>query len=253
MNREIEYLFPPLGVVSLVPSQTELLYYLGLDKEVVGQTLFCIHPASQHLSKPRVGGTKKLSIDKIKELNPDLIIGNKEENSKEQIEELERFFPVWMSNVKTFDEALDMIAKLGSIVSRISDAHKLVKQLTERFEKLEKDLAGKEKLKAAYLIWDNPRMAAGRNTFIDDMLNRAGFENVVTNEDERYPLIDKDKLQETDWILLSSEPFPFEKKHLEDLKRQFPQKEIRLVDGELFSWYGSRMLKAPEYFWSLRK
>src|ERR1700741_3198050 len=94
----------PQRIISLVPSQTELLFDLGLDKEVVGITKFCVHPPEWFQTKTRVGGTKQLKIDLIKQLQPDLIIANKEENVKEQIEELEKHFPVWISDVNNLED-----------------------------------------------------------------------------------------------------------------------------------------------------
>src|SRR4051812_11307667 len=116
MGNAVELEGPPSRIVSLVPSQTELLFYLGLDKEVAGITKFCIHPAEMFHSKPRVGGTKKYDFEKIRQLAPDLIIGNKEENEQKQVEELQKLYPVWMSDIRNLADALQMIRSVGELV-----------------------------------------------------------------------------------------------------------------------------------------
>ena len=117
MNRTIRLGATPRRIVSLVPSQTELLYDLGLEERVVGITKFCIHPKEWYRSKVRIGGTKNVNFDKVKTLRPDLIIGNKEENFKEDIEALEEIAPVWMSDIFTLDDSLEMINQLGSVLN----------------------------------------------------------------------------------------------------------------------------------------
>jgi len=233
----------PQRIVSLVPSQTELLFDLGLDERVVGITKFCVHPESWFRNKTRVGGTKKLRLDTIRELNPDLIIANKEENKQEDIEQLEKDIPVWASNVNDLDSALEMIEAVGEITD--SNSGKLIKEIEAGFSKL-KPIHPKKK--TLYLIWKNPYMAAGSDTFISDMLQRCGFENAIT--ERRYPELTEEQLVELnpELILLSSEPFPFKEKHIEELQELLPQAIIKLVDGEMFSWYGSRMRLALSYF-----
>lgn len=251
MNRHVEIDFPPKRIVSLVPSQTELLYDLGLDEEVVGQTVFCIHPEKSYQTKPRVGGTKKVNFDIIAKLKPDLIIGNKEENDQSQIEKLIKFYPVWMSDIKTLNDALDMIEKVGDIVDKKENAKRISNQIFIKFYSLP---ASNLHLPTVYLIWRNPYMAAGKDTFINDMLHRCGMKNVATNETFRYPEITELKLQTLNpkLILLSSEPYPFKQKHIDELNVICPEAKVILVDGELFSWYGSRLLKSVEYFLQLK-
>lgn len=237
----------PKRIVSLVPSQTELLYDLGLRDEIVGQTLFCIHPEWAHQSKERVGGTKKLNLEKIRALQPDLIIGNKEENERTQIETLAEEFPVWLSDIKNLDEAIDMIQQIGALVNRKQEANQLLDQILKSFKALPTLSRSK---KVAYFIWHKPWMAAGYNTFISDMLERCGWENVFLSLDSRYPEISDEAIKNSgaEIILLSSEPFPFKEKHCIEMQTLLPQAKVLLVDGELFSWYGSRLLKSTEYF-----
>jgi len=240
MNRLVSVEFPPKRIVSLVPSQTELLYDLGLKEEVVGQTLFCIHPSEMHVIKPRVGGTKKLKMDVIHDLKPDLIIGNKEENEKEQIEYLMQHYPVWMSDILDIPDALDMIRKVGELVNREREAEKLATEIAQGLS----EFTLIEKGRAAYFIWREPYMAAGRNTFIHDMLMKLGYTNVFEEKKSRYPVISNEDLirANPEFILLSSEPYPFKLKHIDELQNICPEAKIHLVDGEKFSWYGSRLL-----------
>ncbi len=247
MGRQVEVPLNPKRIISLVPSQTELLYDLGLNEEIVGQTLFCIHPKEMHETKQRVGGTKKLKIDKIKALNPDLIIGNKEENVKEQIDELEAEFPVWMSDVKTIDDAFWMMKQIGELAGKNNEAIQLVVDIKLAFETIPK--ANKS---AIYLIWQKPFMAAGCDTFIHEIMQKAGIQNLATTI--RYPelTVTEIKTLTPDLLLLSSEPFPFAEKHIFELQPHFPNSKLMLVDGEMFSWYGSRMLSAAKYLHSLK-
>jgi ABC-type Fe3+-hydroxamate transport system substrate-binding protein len=238
--------YPPTRIISLVPSQTELLFDLGLREEVVGITKFCIHPEEWFHAKKRVGGTKTLHFDIIRDLNPDLIIANKEENTREQIEELAAIFPVWTSDIKTIDDALSMITKVGDLTGRKEQAGKLVSEIRTGFQGLLQVESGNKKV--AYYIWRNPWMIAGGDTFISDMLKACGWENVFSGID-RYPEITLDLLKEMqpELVLLSSEPYPFKEGHIEEIKIALPATKVLLADGEMFSWYGSRMKLAPEY------
>lgn len=248
MGRTISIEWPPKRIVSLVPSQTELLFDLGLDAEVVGITKFCVHPEQWFRSKRRVGGTKKLDFTKIAELKPDLIIGNKEENEEAQIKQLMEQYPVWMSDIHNLHEALGMIKELGAIVNRTQKTDVLIDNIEVNFSQLK---AGK-KLKVLYFIWKNPYMAVGTDTFINDMLSRCGLENLAGNN-SRYPELTGEEIAKLspDVILLSSEPFPFADKHIDEFKALCPNAKILLADGEYFSWYGSRLLGAPKYFQNL--
>ena len=243
MGRSIMIPTKPGRIVSLVPSQTELLYELGLADRIVGQTIFCIHP-EQHFNKAvKVGGTKKLRMDTIRQLNPDLIIGNKEENERGQISELAQEFPVWMSDIKKLGDALEMIRSIGIITSTEKTAEAIVEQIRYSFY----EITGPVKGKAVYLIWQNPWMAVGKETFIDDMLQRAGYTNAI--EASRYPELTSDYLRSLDatHVFLSSEPFPFREEHIAFINKIMPKAKVQLVDGELFSWYGSRLLKSAAY------
>ena len=247
MGRVLNVPAMPKRIVSLVPSQTELLYDLGLKDEVAGQTLFCIHPQSMHQTKPRIGGTKNFNIEKIRALQPDLIIGNKEENDKQRIEALENEFPVWMSDIKNLNDALEMIHRVGELVGKTGEASVLTTQISRAFDAIATSSAPKRTL---YLIWRKPWMAAGAHTFINDMLMRCGLINVLEDEFSRYPELSDELLRQLNpqVVLLSSEPYPFKQQHVEELQAVLPESQILCVDGELFSWYGSRLLHSVRYF-----
>ncbi len=236
----------PTRIISLVPSQTELLCDLGLDAEVIGITKFCIHPTDWFKSKTRIGGTKNVNITKAQALQPDLIIANKEENTKADIEALQQFCPVWVSDISNLSEALAMIASIGELTEKSTAANAIIRQIQTQFDAL---LPTKQSIPVLYLIWKNPYMAAGADTFIDDMLCRCGYYNVLKNV-TRYPEVDIAAFKNIPnlTVLLSSEPYPFKEKDIIALHQILPNATIHLVDGELFSWYGSRLLQAPAYF-----
>jgi ABC-type Fe3+-hydroxamate transport system substrate-binding protein len=255
LYRTIELAATPKRIVSIVPSQTELLFDLGLNDEAVGITKFCIHPTEWFRTKTRVGGTKKVNIEKIIELKPDLIIANKEENVKEDIEVLEKNVPVWISDITTLDDALMMIKSIGEVTNTNNKAIQIIDGIKNQFDTLHtlKDVESKKDLKSCcYLIWQEPYMTVGEDTFINNMLEYCGLRNVFAFQ-KRYPVIDTEALQKAkpEIVLLSSEPFPFKQKHIDELQLILPTSKILLVDGEMFSWYGSRLLKSPAYFRTL--
>ncbi len=237
------FICSPKRIISLVPSQTELLFDLGLEQEVVGITKFCIHPYRWFREKTKIGGTKKFWLDKINELKPDLIIGNKEENYPEGIEKL-REYPVWMSEVNSFSDATEMIQGVGKITDREDQADNLIGEIARAFE----GLNVRPPKSVLYLIWKDPWMAAGKNTFINSMLEKMGLVNCLM--DDRYPELSIEKIKRLDpeLIFLSSEPYPFKEIHKRELHGFFPSAEVHKVDGEMFSWYGSRLREAPRYF-----
>jgi len=256
LNRTIEFNFPPKRIISLVPSQSELLWYLGLQKELVGITKFCVHPSEMFQSVKRIGGTKTVKFEEILKLKPDLIIANKEENQQEQIEELCKHYPVYISDIYNVNDALQMIKQVGLITDRKNKSEELVSNIKERYNLFKaKNSEEKTKKRVAYLIWKNPYMAAGSATFITNMLHECGFTNVFGNHKNRYPEIEIEDLKKKnlDFVFLSSEPYPFKEKHIQELQLHLPSTRIILVDGEMFSWYGSRLLYAFDYFEELIK
>jgi ABC-type Fe3+-hydroxamate transport system substrate-binding protein len=252
LKREIQLKKIPKRIVSLVPSQTELLVDIGLEASIVGVTKFCVHPKHLRMSKAVVGGTKKINIEKIKALRPDIILCNKEENTKEIISELEDIAPIHISDIYNLDDCFELINMYGEIFDIKRTTSTLVSNIKLERETFQVQLQNKAKLKVAYFIWKAPWMVAASENFIDVMINEAGFSNVFEAE-KRYPEIDLDnsKLKSADVIFLSSEPFPFKNDDLVELQSQFPNKTIKIVDGELFSWYGSRLLRSYNYFQTL--
>ncbi len=240
----------PRRIISLVPSITELLSAFDLDNEVIGITKFCIFPKKWFRSKTRVGGTKNVNLARVFDLKPDLIIANKEENDKEQIESLQEKIPIWLSDIKTFEDALAMISKLGSRLQTKNKADEIVQKI--RLSKLDHNIDNTERT-AAYMIWDKPMMVAGGDTYINSMMQLAGFNNVFAQQN-RYPTVSKEELfmHKPEVLLLSSEPFPFKQKHLIKYKDILPDTKILLIDGTMFSWYGSRLVEAFPYFSTLK-
>jgi ABC-type Fe3+-hydroxamate transport system substrate-binding protein len=245
MMREVKFERIPSRIISLVPSITELLAALGLENEIAGITKFCVHPENIFRSKTRVGGTKKIDHSKIDLINPDLVVASKEENTREDIEILESKYPVWVSDVKNLDDALTMIYELGRITGKGDVAVEICKKITSNFQ----TILPLNKIKTLYLIWKNPFMAAGGDTFINEMMRFNGMQNVLQNQN-RYPELTLEEITELspELILLSSEPYPFKEKDLEEIKPALPGSIISLVDGEYFSWYGSRLIDSPAYF-----
>ena len=248
LNRTVALNYPPRRIVSLVPSQTELLDSLDLEQEVVGITKFCVEPESWFRSKTRVGGTKQVHFDRIADLQPDLILANKEENDRADIQQLEQQYPVWVSDIRTLKDALLMIRRVGEICHRSDRAVSLIQDIRQAFG-VWQEKCPQQSVTAAYFIWANPLMVAGGNTFINHLMERAGFRNVFSDL-ARYPVIEEQDLRERrpQVLLLSSEPFPFKEKHLQAWREILPDSQAVLVDGMAFSWYGSRLLTAPDYF-----
>ena len=248
MGREILIPQQPRRIVSLVPSQTELLYDLELEEHVAGITKFCVHPESWFRTKPRVGGTKQVHTDKVAALQPDLIIANKEENVKEQIEALGNIAPVWVSDIHTLPDALRMIREVGRVCDRAEKAAVIAGEIEAGFKKLHHSSIKK----ITYGIWRKPWMWAGADTFISDILQRMGWENALSGI-TRYPEISLEALAayQPELVLLSSEPYPFKEQHIAEIKAVLPAADVLLVDGEMFSWYGSRLLYAVPYLNSL--
>lgn len=234
----------PKRIVSLVPSQTEFLFDIGLEKEVIGITKFCIHPSHWLKTKTIVGGTKNVDIEKVRSLKPDLIIGNKEENTKEDIEALREMSPVWMSDIFNLEDALEMMNSIGGMVGKHEFTQELVDNIKGQFDSFKPDNL---KLSVLYLIWRKPYIGVAKDTFIDDMLKRCGFKNILADQ-TRYPVLENLSELNPDVVFLSSEPYPFKEKHIQELHEIFPNAKIKLVDGEIFSWYGSRLSKSVDYF-----
>lgn len=245
MGRSVSLSEHPQRIISLVPSQTELLYDLGLGDSVIGITKFCIHPENWCKEKTIIGGTKNFRFDVIDALQPDLILGNKEENYQEGINTLAQKYPVWMSDIYTLNDALQMINAAGSITR----THKKAKQLIQKIELNFENIPNFKGKKVAYFIWKKPYMVAANETFIHDMLEKIGLKNCFENKD-RYVVTTAEEIKQLnpDFIFLSSEPYPFKVEDYNFFRNLLPQSSVRVVDGEAFSWYGSRLVHSPSYF-----
>jgi ABC-type Fe3+-hydroxamate transport system substrate-binding protein len=222
-----------------------LLFHLGLDRTVVGITKFCIHPPAWLLSKTVVGGTKNFQLDTIDRLRPDLIIGNKEENYEAGVNALSAKYPVWMSDVVTVEDALAMIHAVAGLVDLPLQGERLANEVRQAFQAIKKY----KNSSVLYLIWRKPWMAAGAGTFIDSLLKEMGLINAA-GKYSRYPVLSAHEIGElkADYIFLSSEPYPFRQQHLKAVMEISPNSHVLCVDGEFFSWYGSRLRQAPAYF-----
>lgn len=239
-----------MRIVSLVPSQTELLYDLGLEQRIVGITKFCVHPYHFKSTKKIIGGTKKVHFEKIRLLQPDIIIANKEENTPEIVEQLRQIAPVWVTDIRTLEHNSQMITNFGTLFNCRTEARKLNDKIAYALRDFEQYITAVEPQKAAYLIWREPYMVAGDDTFINEMLKLNRFRNIYENRG-RYPeiIIQKMRIQgDPDVVFLSSEPYPFTEEHAFEVGRFTHHAKTVFVDGELFSWYGSRVLKAFPYF-----
>jgi iron complex transport system substrate-binding protein len=246
LRHEVTFHFPPRRVVSLCPSLTETLFAVGLDENtIVGRTTYCIHPAEGVQGVPVVGGTKSVDVERIRALEPDLVIAEKEENPRQVVETLAETLPVFVFDVTDFESALRAISTLGALSGRAAQAEKLVADIRAAFAQLHP----RRTQRVAYLVWRNPYMAAGQDTYIHALLERCGFENVCAPLAGRYPVITDEVLRDLapEWILLSSEPFSFDDAHVAELGAQIPTARAIRVDGEMFGWYGSRMLAAARY------
>lgn len=254
LNRKLQISEIPQRIVSLVPSQTELLVDLGLENAIVGVTKFCVHPKHLIHEKKIVGGTKQVHYDKIKSLKPDIILCNKEENTKEMISELELIAPVHISDIYTIEDSLELITMYGDLFNKVEDSEVLVDQIKLKLKNFKTIILKRPKLKVAYFIWKNPWMVAANQTFINEMLLLNNFVNVY-QDTNRYPEIALSNLKEKqpDIILLSSEPYPFKDNDIFEFKSICSESKVIIVDGEAFSWYGSRLLKALDYFQEVQK
>ncbi|WP_298479088.1 helical backbone metal receptor [uncultured Maribacter sp.] len=239
----------PFRIISLVPSETELLVDLGLEEYIVGVTKFCVHPNNIRTTKKIVGGTKNVSFKKIAALQPNIILCNKEENTKEIVHTLEKEYEVHVSNVKNIVDVLHLIEQYKNLFNCKEKASKITTNIKSELANFQKFIQNKPKVSVLYFIWKNPWMLAGKGTFINSLLAINNFSN-LSNTQERYPTITSEEIKQTtaQIILLSSEPFPFSNKHISEIRKLNISSKVILVDGEYFSWYGSRLQAAFTYF-----
>lgn len=241
----------PKRIISLVPSQTELLCDLGLEDELVGITKFCVHPFYLKSKKDVVGGTKQVHIDKIKALQPDIIIANKEENTLEIFEQLKDICPIWVTDIVTIEDNNQMIRDFGALFNKRIEAKKWVDKINFGLKDFMQFIKDKPAYDVAYFIWRDPYMVVGDGTFINELLKLNKFTNIYATREERYPEIDLKTIQadgDPELVFLSSEPYPFKEEHAFEIGRHTHHGKTIFVDGEMFSWYGTRLVKAFDYF-----
>ncbi len=240
----------PARIISLCPSQTETLFALDLEGRVVGRTRYCIHPADKVASIPVVGGTKKVDIDVVSTLAPDLIVAEKEENTREDVEKLSQIAPVYVTKNESFEEALDSIRRLGAITGKNVEAEGLVQDIVKAWAAVPK---ARRPVQVLYLIWRKPYMAAGRPTFIDAIMTRLGWENVAASLPGRYPTLEDPSVINPEIVLLCSEPYPYKAQHIPEIQSLWPQAHVERVRGDYFAWYGVRMIEAAKYLTCLQR
>ncbi|HET8752859.1 MAG TPA: helical backbone metal receptor [Salinimicrobium sp.] len=250
LGRELELVEKPKRIVSLVPSQTELLVDLGLEDALVGITKFCVHPKRLRKQIKIVGGTKKVNVEKIRALQPEIILCNKEENTEEMVQELEKIAPVHVSDIKTIQDTLNLIKNYGEIFLVQQEASAIAQKIENRLAEHLEVKKDKPEKRVAYLIWKNPWMVAGKDTFINHLLEINGLKNVFLDKNSRYPEISLEEInnRSVDVVMLSTEPYPFQEKHRNLILEKCGVQKVEIVDGEFFSWYGSRLISAFEYF-----
>jgi len=226
-------------IISLVPSLTELVIDLGLKERLVGRTRFCVHPEGEVEDIPIIGGTKNPRLDKIRDSNPGYILANREENRKEDIEELIKEYHVEVTDISTIEDALIAIYQIGKDLGVTRRSQLMTDEIAALLDKRPDE----PPIDTAYLIWRDPWMTVGRDTYIRDVMAHWKLVNVF-DDFTRYPKISLRQLRMRDpeLVLLSSEPFPFKEKHVEELENELPEARVLLADGEWFSWYGSRMI-----------
>jgi len=245
LNRPINYSFPPKRIISLAPAITETLYHLSLEDEIVGRTRFCKYPEDKVNNALNVGGTKDIKLERIHSLKPDLIIAEKEENTKEIVETLEKHYPVFVFEVQSITDSLRMVNHLGELIGRQNKA----KSLHDNIEKSFTQLPNAQQKRAAYMIWQRPYMVVGKNTYIQSLLSHMGFVNPFVQREGRYPAVTIDDLKHAklDYLLLATEPFPFQEKHVKQFKEILPNVKTVIIDGEMF-WYGAKATNIAPYF-----
>ncbi|MGF6769418.1 ABC-type Fe3+-hydroxamate transport system substrate-binding protein [Paraburkholderia sp. GAS199] len=243
-------------IVSLVPSITELLFALGLDRQIVGRTGFCVHPHNKVQQVRKVGGTKSLKVDAIRALRPTHLIVNIDENERETVEQLREFVPnIVVTHPQTPRDNLSLYALLGAIFDREQPAQQLSDALEARLREVASHAFPAQNV--LYLIWREPWMTVARDTYIAAMLRLVNWHTLpdVRGGERgaaRYPTLDFDRapwLDSVDRVLLSSEPYRFTQAHCDALKRdpRLAGKRIESIDGELVSWYGVRAIEGIAY------
>jgi ABC-type Fe3+-hydroxamate transport system substrate-binding protein len=239
-------------IVSLCPSLTELVFALERGDQLVGITDWCVHPAERVGAIEKVGGTKTPKIARIVELAPEVVLLNEEENRVEDADALRAAgVHCHVSFPRTLDETAAMVRDIGAELGRAPEAERIARDIQRRAERVRHDAAGQRAVPFAYLIWRKPWMAVNGDTFASALLSLAGGTNVFGAAPSRYPEIALDELaaRRPELVLLCTEPFPFEEKHIDELATAtgLPRSRFRIADGEYLSWHGSRTPDGIDY------
>ena len=242
-------------IACLVPSITELVCALGLEAQLVARTGFCIHPRAALESVPKVGGTKDVNLERLRELRPTHVIVNIDENEKETARRIEEFAPnVIVTHPKGPRDNLDLYRLIGGIFGRMAAAETLCEELLAALGGAARDCAPLPRERVLYLIWKDPWMSISRDTYIARTLDAVGWDSVPEIADARYPLIDIDAIAAgADRVLLSTEPYRFGATHAAELMAHLQGKPVTLIDGEMTSWYGPRAIPGFAYLARLRR
>lgn len=243
----------PARIVSLVPSITELLFALGLEGRIAGVTIFCSEPRDQVARTPKVGREKDPDLSRVRALAPDLVIANMEENRKDVVEALRADgVTVWVTFPRTVAEGIELIRELGALTATEAAAAAMARPLAAA---LTAALARADRPRARVFcpIWRGPYMTVNRDTYVNDVLETCGGDNVFAASAARYPTVTLEEVRAArpDVILLPDEPFRFREAHRADFAPLADVPAVRsgrvhLVDGKLLSWYGPRIAEALE-------
>ena len=237
-------------IVSLVPSTSATLAYAGLSSSIVGCTNFCVDPTNLHRSAQIVGGTKDPDVTAVLDLKPDIVFMNEEENRREDYEALAQHVPVHISCPKKPADVIgfyrDMNETLGGGQSQLLNWAEDLQRLLVNC----RSESGKVKESCIYMIWKNPYMGVGADTFIDAMLDLFGYDNLLRLFPDRYPSLSTAELNSISpqTVFLASEPYPFRKRDCTAIEQLFPDAQILKADGKLMSWHGYHTNIALEAF-----
>lgn len=232
---------PYRRIISLIPSVTESLFDLGADEQIAGITSYCVSPRPQVFRKPKIGGTKNPDLGKIRQLEPDLIIANVEENRKEDVLELEKLCDVYLNFPKSVADTKVLLEHLALLTGREAEPYLSAIDLAVRGQKPRSG-------SVLYLIWNDPYWTIGEDTYIADMLRLRGLQNAIQVPDRRYFPLSSEQIEASgsEIVLLPSEPFRFRELHREEFALRFPalpavrSGKILLADGRMTSWFGTR-------------
>lgn len=241
-------------IVSLVPSLTELICDLGLADCLVGRTGFCVHPREVLRRVPKVGGTKDVKLDLVRQLAPTHVIADIDENRRDAVEAMMEFVPqVVVVHPRTVDDNVVLYALLGGIFGRHAEVARLAAGFSAARRELAAVSAALPREAVLYPIWREPWMTVRRDTYISSMLAAAGWDTLPADATRRFPLFawDDPWLADVRRVLLPSEPYAFTARDEAEVAA-LATGPVTRIDGEMVSWYGSRAIAGLRYLANLR-